>query len=35
MGLPPAYGRARHGDIPVPPVCDLACLLRPIQGLAK
>ena len=35
VGLPPAYGRARHGDIPVPPVCDLSCLLRPIQGLAQ
>jgi len=23
------------GDIPVPPVCDLACRMRPIQGIAQ
>ncbi len=35
MVLRPAYGRARQGDIPVPPVCGLSCLMRPVQGLAR
>ena len=34
INVTPGYSRVPV-DIPVPPVCDVSCLLRPIQGLAQ
>ena len=34
LGVNPGYSRVPV-DIPVPPVCNLSCLLRPIQAVAQ
>ena len=33
--LPPGYAMFPLGSIPVPPICNLACRLRPVQAIAQ
>ena len=35
IAAPPGRALVPLGDIPIPPVCDLACRLRPVQGIAQ
>jgi len=35
IAAPPGRAPLPLGDIPVPPVCDLACRLRPVQDVAQ
>ena len=35
LAAPREYAPGPPGVIPVPPVCGLSCLLRPVQGVAK